>query len=65
MNADRALSRRGFAAGLVWLGLGGARALAQGFAGLGGEAGRFAAGGPGPQVMFPHELRAHPDLRLR
>ncbi len=64
MNADRALSRRGFAAGLLWLGLGGARALAQGFAGLGGEAAGFAAVTPGRKFMFPDDFGAHPDFRI-
>ncbi|MBN8971411.1 MAG: iron ABC transporter permease [Rhizobiales bacterium] len=64
MSADRKISRRGFAAGLAWLGLGGARAWAQGFAGLGGEAAGFARVVPGKRFVFPDDFGAHPEFRI-
>lgn len=64
MSADRKISRRGFAAGLAWLGHGGARAWAQGFAGLGGEAGGFAPVVPGQRFVFPDDFGAHPEFRI-
>jgi predicted secreted hydrolase len=38
--------------------------LAQGFAGLGSEAGGFAAVVPGKQLSFPTDLAAHPEFRI-
>jgi predicted secreted hydrolase len=64
MSADRKISRRGFAAGLAWLGFGGARAWAQGFAGLGGEAAGFAPVMPGRRFVFPDDFGAHPEFRI-
>lgn len=56
------LSRRGFAA--LLLGLGATPALAQGFAGLGSDAGGFAAVLPGRPLTFPADHGAHPDFRI-
>lgn len=53
-----------FVAGLTWLGLGGARAWAQGFAGLGGEAAGFAPVVPGKHFVFPDDFGAHPEFRI-
>jgi predicted secreted hydrolase len=64
MSADRKISRRGFVAGLAWLGLGGAHAGAQGFAGLGGEAAGFAPVVRGRRFAFPDDFGAHPEFRI-
>lgn len=58
------LSRRAFAGGLLALGLGSSRALAQGFAGLGSDAGEFAPVVPGRALTFPQDHGAHPDFRI-
>ncbi|WP_420134660.1 lipocalin-like domain-containing protein [Rhodopseudomonas sp.] len=58
------ISRRAFAGGLLAAGLGGPRALAQGFAGLGSEAGAFAPVVPGRTLTFPQDHGAHPDFRI-
>ncbi len=57
-------SRRGFLGGLALLGIGGPRALAQGFAGLGRDADGFAAVTPGRVLAFPADLGAHPEFRI-
>lgn len=64
MNASSTLSRRAFAGGLVWLGLGGAAARAQGFAGLGESAEGFAAVVPGRTFAFPADHGPHPEFRI-
>ncbi len=64
MSADRHLSRRAFTGGLALLGLGATRAVAQGFAGLGGEATGFAPVVPGRQLVFPADFGAHPAFRI-
>jgi len=63
MSADIRLTRRGFAAGMLLLGLGGA-ARAQGFAGLGRDAGGFAPVLPGRPLAFPADHGPHPDFRI-
>lgn len=63
MSADH-ITRRGFAGALVWLGLGGSHALAQGFAGLGRDAEGFAAVVPGRALNFPADHGPHPDYRI-
>lgn len=57
-------SRRGFVGGLALLALGGPRALAQGFAGLGRDAEGFAAVTPGRVLAFPADHGAHPEFRI-
>jgi predicted secreted hydrolase len=64
MSADTNLSRRSFAGGLALLAFGPRQAIAQGFAGLGSEAGGFAAVVPGKQLIFPADLGAHPEHRI-
>ena len=49
---------------LVVLGACGSRVAAQGFAGLGGEAGGFADVAPGREITFPGDFGAHPDFRI-
>ena len=50
--------------GAIALGLGGRRALAQGFAGLGKETEGFAAVTPGKTFTFPADHGPHPDYRI-
>ncbi len=64
MNASSKLSRRAFAGGLALLGLGGAAARAQGFAGLGENAEGFAAVVPGRTFAFPADHGPHPEFRI-
>ncbi|ABD09371.1 conserved hypothetical protein [Rhodopseudomonas palustris HaA2] len=64
MSASHPISRRAVAGGLLALSLGGSRALAQGFAGLGSEAGEFAPVVPGRVLSFPADHGAHPDFRI-
>ncbi|MBI5131896.1 MAG: iron ABC transporter permease [Rhodopseudomonas palustris] len=64
MSASNPISRRAFAGGLLALGLGGPRALAQGFAGLGSDAGHFAPVVPGRVLTFPADHGPHPDFRI-
>src|SRR3954453_17855443 len=64
MSGNPNLSRRGFAGGLALLALGARRTIAQGFAGLGSEAGGFAAVVPGKQLTFPADPAAHPEYRI-
>jgi predicted secreted hydrolase len=63
MSANQ-LSRRGFASGLALLALSRKASLAQGFAGLGGDAGGFAAVVPARPITFPADHGAHPDFRI-
>ncbi|KIZ47624.1 MULTISPECIES: lipocalin-like domain-containing protein [Rhodopseudomonas] len=63
MSADTRLTRRGFAGGLMLLGMGTA-ARAQGFAGLGSAATGFAPVVPGRQLTFPADHGPHPDFRI-
>ncbi|MET0968977.1 MAG: lipocalin-like domain-containing protein, partial [Tardiphaga sp.] len=58
------ITRRGFAGALAWIGLGGSRAVAQGFAGLGRDAEGFAAVVPGRALTFPADHGPHPDYRI-
>lgn len=58
------LTRRSFASGLALLGLGGSRAVAQGFAGLGRDAEGFASVVPGRLLTFPADHGPHPDYRI-
>lgn len=63
MNADRPMSRRALLGGLA-LAAATTRATAQGFAGLGSEAGDFAQVTPGRQLSFPDGFGAHPEFRI-
>ncbi|MEH2473811.1 putative secreted hydrolase [Nitrobacteraceae bacterium AZCC 2161] len=60
----RPITRRAFAGGLAWLGLGGPRAWAQGFAGLGHDADGFATVVSGRALTFPADHGPHPDYRI-
>jgi predicted secreted hydrolase len=63
--SDRfALSRRAFLASALVVGLGRERALAQSFAGLGTDAGGFAAVVPGKAFVFPEDHGPHPNYRI-
>src|SRR5471032_771030 len=64
MSADFQLSRRSFAGGLALLALGGKTSFAQGFAGLGNDAGGFASVIPGKALTFPADLGPHPEYRI-
>jgi predicted secreted hydrolase len=64
MSAELHISRRAFAAGLVTLAVGRKASLAQGFAGLGSDAGGFAPVMPGRTLTFPADLGAHPEYRI-
>jgi predicted secreted hydrolase len=64
MSADFQLSRRGFASGLALLALGRKTSFAQGFAGLGLEAGGFASVVPGKALVFPADHGPHPEHRI-
>jgi predicted secreted hydrolase len=63
VSAKYTVSRRAFAGGLALLGLG-ARARAQGFAGLSEDAADFAQVEPGKAFSFPADHGAHPDFRI-
>jgi predicted secreted hydrolase len=64
MSADRKISRRAFASGLVILGVAPQRAWAQGFAGLGANADNYAKVTPGKVFAFPADHGPHPDFRI-
>ncbi len=64
MSADFRTSRRAFIAGSLLASLSGARARAQGFAGLGGESDGFAVVVPGKVLEFPRDHGPHPDYRI-
>jgi predicted secreted hydrolase len=64
MSDNGAISRRGFAAGVLALGLGRSAASAQGFAGLGMTAEGFASVVPGRRFAFPADHGPHPDFRI-
>jgi predicted secreted hydrolase len=64
MSVELRLSRRRFAGGLAALALGPAKAMAQGFAGLGSDASGFATVTPGRQLAFPADHGPHPDYRI-
>ena len=64
MNDSTGISRRAFAGGLAFLGLGRGPALAQGFAGLGIDAEGFAAVVPGKTFAFPADHGPHPEFRI-
>src|ERR1700710_1931421 len=64
MSAEFHLSRRAFATGLVTLALGRGASLAQGFAGLGSDAGGFATVVPGRTLAVPADRGAHPEYRI-
>jgi predicted secreted hydrolase len=63
MSASGKISRRGFAGGALLIGLG-AKALAQGFAGLGENAQGFAPVVPGKTFAFPADHGPHPQFRI-
>lgn len=63
MNASR-LTRRAFTGGLLLAGLAGQRAAAQGFAGLGSEAGGYPPVVPGRALVFSQDHGPHPDFRI-
>lgn len=64
MNDKTLVTRRSFASGIALLGLGGPRAWAQGFAGLGRDAEGFATVVPGKALSFPADHGPHPDYRI-
>lgn len=64
MNADSPINRRAFVGGGLLATLGGGRARAQGFAGLGGESEGFATIVPGRALEFPRDHGPHPDYRI-
>lgn len=64
MNDSLKISRRAFTGAAVLFGLGGKRALAQGFAGLGGDAEGFSSVVPGKAFAFPGDHGPHPDYRI-
>jgi predicted secreted hydrolase len=64
MSANSHISRRSFASGLVLLAFGQTRSHAQGFAGLGSDAGEFASVVPGRKLVFPADLGPHPEYRI-
>jgi predicted secreted hydrolase len=63
MNDRFPISRRALSGALL-LGLGGKRALAQGFAGLGRSGDGFAPVVPGKRFAFPGDHGPHPDYRI-
>ena len=62
--SDSLLTRRSLIGAAALLGLGGSRAFAQGFAGLGRDAEGFAAVVPGRPLTFPADHGPHPDYRI-
>ncbi|CAN5405666.1 lipocalin-like domain-containing protein [soil metagenome] len=64
MSDSARITRRGFAGGLLALGLAPQALLAQGFAGLGRDADGFAAVVPGRALTFPADHGPHPDYRI-
>src|SRR3977135_406361 len=64
MNDNIRISRRAFAGGALFLGLGCKTALAQGFAGLGMSGQGFAPVTPGRIFAFPADHGPHPDYRI-
>ena len=64
MSDSFRISRRAFAGGLAFLGLERTPLFAQGFAGLGTEAGGFAPVVPGKALTFPADHGPHPDYRI-
>jgi predicted secreted hydrolase len=64
MSGRVLISRRAFTGGTFLLGLGGRRALAQGFAGLGEDGAGFAPVIPGKTFAFPEDHGPHPDYRI-
>jgi predicted secreted hydrolase len=58
------LTRRSFIGGLTLASLGSPQALAQGFAGLGRDAGTFAPVVPGHKLTFPADHGPHPQFRI-
>jgi len=63
MNGSGLISRRGFIGGALLAGLG-AKAFAQGFAGLGESADGFAPVVPGRTFAFPADHGPHPEFRI-
>jgi predicted secreted hydrolase len=64
MNDNLRISRRAFVSAAVLTGLGGRRALGQGFAGLGSDAEGFSSVVPGKAFAFPGDHGPHPDYRI-
>src|ERR1035438_358998 len=64
MSDDIQITRRALTGAALVLGLGGKRALAQGFAGLGEDAAGFAPVVPGRIFSFPADHGPHPDYRI-
>ncbi|MET0443911.1 MAG: carotenoid 1,2-hydratase, partial [Pseudorhodoplanes sp.] len=58
------LTRRSFAGGLALMSFGVPQAWAQGFAGLGRDAGTFAPVVPGHSLAFPADHGPHPQFRI-
>jgi predicted secreted hydrolase len=63
MSANGFIGRRGFIHGALLAALISRRSSAQGFAGLGSDAGGFAAVIPGKALTFPADHGPHPDYR--
>ncbi|NEW88252.1 iron ABC transporter permease [Rhodopseudomonas sp. WA056] len=63
MSADR-ISRRSFAVSLLAAAVASPRAAAQGFAGLGSDAGEFAPVVRGRKLVFPDDHGPHPEFRI-
>lgn len=64
MSVRGRINRRVFTGGLVAASLASPRAWAQGFAGLGSDAGGFAPVVPGRTLAFPDDHGPHPDFRI-
>ena len=64
MNDRVHITRRAFAGGALFLGLGRSGARAQGFAGLGENGEGFAPVVPGKIFSFPADHGPHPDYRI-
>lgn len=64
MSDERKIDRRALVAAGVLTAIGARGAIAQGFAGLGGETQGFAPVVQGLQLAFPRDHGAHPDFRI-
>ena len=64
MSGERKIDRRALVAAGVLTAIGASGAIAQGFAGLGGETQGFAPVVQGLSLAFPRDHGAHPDFRI-
>ena len=64
MSGERKIGRRALVAGSLLTAIGARGAIAQGFAGLGGETQGFAPVVQGLSLAFPRDHGAHPDFRI-